>query len=136
MNPEYKNTGDVLDRLAEECAEVIKEIMKCKRFGNDGSHPIYTKGKTNIELLFEEIDDTDRIIREVKEKFGKTIVNTELEKDFNIALDLIKSLSEQLNMLIQNEAFDECDHSLGICYCFIKEIIQKANNFVLRKQML
>jgi hypothetical protein len=46
---------DALARIAEECTEVGKVVAKAQRFGLNDKHPV--KGKRNITLLLEEIDD-------------------------------------------------------------------------------
>ena len=39
MREKYRDTGRPIIRVAEECAEVIKAIMKAERFGYDNFHP-------------------------------------------------------------------------------------------------
>ena len=46
---------EILDILQEECAEVIVEVSKCRRFGTDSLH--YKTGVTHREMLEQEIGD-------------------------------------------------------------------------------
>jgi NTP pyrophosphatase (non-canonical NTP hydrolase) len=46
---------EILDILQEECAEVIVEVSKCRRFGADSLH--YKTGITHREMLEQEIGD-------------------------------------------------------------------------------
>lgn len=48
-------TQQTLDILQEECAEVIVEISKCRRFGLDSLH--YKTGITHDKMLEQEIGD-------------------------------------------------------------------------------
>lgn len=57
-------TNDALIHLAEECSEVIKEIMKIERFGLDTTRP--SKSKKHRILLLEEIEDVERQIVKVR----------------------------------------------------------------------
>jgi NTP pyrophosphatase (non-canonical NTP hydrolase) len=50
-----KTTGEALDILQEECAEVIQAVSKIRRFGLDNAKP--GKDKTNREHLENEIGD-------------------------------------------------------------------------------
>lgn len=50
-----RKLDDALARIAEECSEVIKIVCKAQRFGLNDHHP--KKGRRNIELLAEEIED-------------------------------------------------------------------------------
>lgn len=72
-NKEFKVIGDPMDCLAEECAEVIKALMKIKRFGLEG-HP----GKpmkdgvrvSNRDELLEEMQDCEDRLNEVRAILG------------------------------------------------------------------
>lgn len=57
--PKYKcDMGDPLDMLVEECAEVIQEMMKVRRFGMDGTPEWAAAGNDPPRLrLLQEIAD-------------------------------------------------------------------------------
>lgn len=59
MAAEYDHDpGDPLDILAEEASEVIKEVMKIKRFGLQGMPEWFAKtGKTPRDYVAQEIGD-------------------------------------------------------------------------------
>ena len=48
-------TQEILDILQEECAEVIVEVSKCRRFGLDSHH--YKTNVLHQEMLEREIAD-------------------------------------------------------------------------------
>ena len=48
-------TQEILDILQEECAEVIVEISKCRRFGLESRH--YKTDIEHKEMLEQEIGD-------------------------------------------------------------------------------
>jgi NTP pyrophosphatase (non-canonical NTP hydrolase) len=48
-------TQETLDILQEECAEVIVEVSKCRRFGSDSVH--YKTGIKHNRMLEMEIGD-------------------------------------------------------------------------------
>lgn len=52
MNP---RTQEILDILQEECAEVIVEVSKCRRFGVDSKH--YKTGELHGKMLEQELGD-------------------------------------------------------------------------------
>jgi NTP pyrophosphatase (non-canonical NTP hydrolase) len=57
---------EVLTILMEECAEVVQEICKIKRFGyTEQSHHI--KGKTHSECLEQEIGDIIACVQLLKD---------------------------------------------------------------------
>lgn len=51
---------EILDVLAEECAEVIYIISKIRRFGINDSHPV--TGEVNRDRLEEELSDLSAMI--------------------------------------------------------------------------
>ena len=63
-DPTYGHIGKPLDRLAEECAEVIMACMKIARFGIDNHHPITLEG--NRAMLAREILDLETQIAHVR----------------------------------------------------------------------
>lgn len=65
MDIVYDKTGSVIDKLAEECAEVIQICMKINRFGIDSYHPV--SKLTNSALLTSEIIDLQRRLNETRE---------------------------------------------------------------------
>ena len=46
---------EILDILQEECAEVIVEVSKCRRFGIDSVH--YKTGELHQTMLEQELGD-------------------------------------------------------------------------------
>ena len=52
MNPRVQ---EILDILQEECAEVIVEVSKCRRFGLDSEH--YKTGELHRAMLEQELGD-------------------------------------------------------------------------------
>jgi len=52
---------EILDILQEECAEVIVEVSKCRRFGIDSVH--YKTNVPHREMLEQEIGDVLAMIK-------------------------------------------------------------------------
>ena len=50
-----ERTQEILDILQEECAEVIVEVSKCRRFGLDSTH--YKTGQVHSQMLEQELGD-------------------------------------------------------------------------------
>ena len=55
MTPNPNRFQETLDILQEECAEVIVEVSKCRRFGLEGIH--YKTGLEHSIMLENEIGD-------------------------------------------------------------------------------
>jgi len=66
MDPKYKDAGDSLTRLAEECAEVIQACMKIKRFGVENYHPDDPNKLPNRYRLEAEMQDVLLVWNQVK----------------------------------------------------------------------
>ena len=52
---------EILDILQEECAEVIVEVSKCRRFGIDSQH--YKTQVPHREMLEQELGDVMAMIK-------------------------------------------------------------------------
>lgn len=61
MDSRYAHIGNALDRLVEECAEVICVVQKIHRFGEDNYHPDDPTKTPNKELLRREMADVERV---------------------------------------------------------------------------
>lgn len=56
--------GDPLDMLAEEASEIIKEVMKIKRFGLQGMPEWFAAtGKTPRDYVIQEIGDLTYLVQ-------------------------------------------------------------------------
>lgn len=51
----------LLDKLQEECAEVIQAVSKIRRFGPHNHHP--ERATTNLEELLGELEDALAIVQ-------------------------------------------------------------------------
>jgi len=56
-NPLYEKIGSPEDKVIEEAAELIKEIMKARRFGYFSYHPDDERRTTNLNRIKMEMDD-------------------------------------------------------------------------------
>lgn len=61
-DPKYEHVGSRLDHLTEECAEVIKQICKVRRFGIETAWG----GRRNVNRLVDELTDLKQRIKEVE----------------------------------------------------------------------
>jgi len=52
---EPKQTQRMLDKLQEECAEIVQAVSKIRRFGPDNSHP--DRKTSNKQELIGELED-------------------------------------------------------------------------------
>jgi len=68
----YPLTGlsaeDLLDRLEEECSELIHAIVKRRRFGVGSIHP--RTGETAEERVISEANDVSIVLSEVYSRIG------------------------------------------------------------------
>jgi NTP pyrophosphatase (non-canonical NTP hydrolase) len=69
---------EALDILQEECAEVIQEVSKCRRFGMDSKH--YKTGITHSEMLALEVADVLTLIDILIEQGVLDLVSLEIAK--------------------------------------------------------
>ena len=61
----------LLDKLQEECAEVIQAVSKIRRFGPQNRHP--DRSTTNLEELENELEDLLAIVQRLGEEDYITI---------------------------------------------------------------
>lgn len=87
-------TQEALDILQEECAEVIVEVSKCRRFGIDSVH--YRTGELHRVMLEQEIGDVLALIDILVDQ---GVLDTD-------ALDAAKE-SKRLKLMQWSRIFDE-----------------------------
>jgi len=63
-DPEYKDIGDPADRIIEECSEVLKAVIKGKRFGWKNHHPDRPESN-NLSELYREVMDLQDTLRDL-----------------------------------------------------------------------
>jgi hypothetical protein len=86
----YNKTQEALDILQEECAEVIVEVSKCRRFGLDSLH--YKSNIKHSAMLEMEVGDVLALIDIL---IDQGILNTEaLEKAKESKKDKLKKWSK------------------------------------------
>ena len=71
-HPKFKDSGESLGQLIEECGEVLSAAGKAVRFGIDSCNPLptATNRETNREWLLRELTDLEYAIRRVRETYG------------------------------------------------------------------
>jgi hypothetical protein len=62
-NNKYEHIGSRDDHVIEECAELIKALIKVKRFGWQNSY----KGTMNVEKVVSEMNDVRKRINELEQ---------------------------------------------------------------------
>jgi len=70
---------ETLDILQEECAEVIVEVSKCRRFGLDSLH--YKTGIKHINMLEMELGDVLAMIDILLEQKLIDQINLDIAKE-------------------------------------------------------
>ena len=73
MHEKYAKIGTTEDKAIEECAELIKAVMKARRFGMLNHHPDRPE-QTNLQEILGEIEDVLRSVAEYEaELIGKPV---------------------------------------------------------------
>lgn len=63
---EYQHIGPTAILLIEECSELIKALCKAERFGLENWNPFGSEGLTNRTSILIEMDDVERLIKELR----------------------------------------------------------------------
>jgi hypothetical protein len=69
-DPKYETTGNLNDRVIEECSELIKELCKAKRFGYFNYHPLDSEKILNINRIRNEIKDCEKVFEQLKQSMN------------------------------------------------------------------
>lgn len=62
------SSDDLLNRLTEECSELIQAIAKRKRFGGSSIHP--RTGETGDQRVVSELNDVKLMMAEVERRLS------------------------------------------------------------------
>lgn len=81
MKEKYKNIGDPITHLIEECSELIHILCKVQRFGWGKYRPDDNSKTHNSALVLREMTDVEDRIREVKNIITKKITRPKTLKD-------------------------------------------------------
>jgi hypothetical protein len=69
-DPRYENIGNLDDKVIEECAELIQSIIKAKRFGLFGKHPLRPESN-NLKEIQAEIRDCVKAMKKLDKYLSK-----------------------------------------------------------------
>lgn len=78
---QFKDVGNPLDALAEECAEVIQIIAKFRRFGGDLNDIPEGKDKSRKQQLIEEMCDLSYQWRRVTDRWKQEDLAVSIDVD-------------------------------------------------------
>jgi NTP pyrophosphatase (non-canonical NTP hydrolase) len=81
MHTKFIKYGTPAEKLAEECAEVIQACMKVQRFGLDDHNPLKKTRKTNREKIFDEMNDVENAIKNMREWIESIPMGSQIFRD-------------------------------------------------------
>jgi len=70
-NPKFEHIGTPIEKLTEECAELIKELCKVQRFGWLTCNPNDSEKIPNYKKVLDEMKDVANQIVNVKHQINK-----------------------------------------------------------------
>lgn len=71
MHEEFRDRGDPLGRLIEECGEVLAAAGKSVRFGFDSTDPLSGDPETNLEWLLRELADLKDAVAQFEGRYRR-----------------------------------------------------------------
>ncbi|MDP2815076.1 MAG: hypothetical protein Q8O19_00170 [Rectinemataceae bacterium] len=77
-DPKYKDVGTPVQRLVEECGELLQAVMKAERFGWFNHHPDRPE-RTNFDEVMLEMNDLTEAYQRLQFAIIR-IENAKLEK--------------------------------------------------------
>ena len=84
---------EILNLLSEECAEIIKEVSKVRRFGFESRNP---EGKVHRDALQQEIGDVLAIVYSITRKYPEICRDEDLEKAIKFKIPRLKKYVKAL----------------------------------------